>query len=71
MTVERWDVLRPREIEEELKRAHALIYAKLPRRTKDVLALPDGERAKLIRERKKLVAARAKAKKTREQRKTK
>ena len=53
VTLERWDVLRPREIEEELKRAHALIYEKLPPRTKAVLAMPDKERAKLIRERKK------------------
>ncbi len=58
VAVERWDVLRPREIEDELKRAHALIYEKLPKRTKAVLALPEKERAKVIRERKKLVAER-------------
>jgi predicted DNA-binding protein (MmcQ/YjbR family) len=58
IAVERWDVLRPREIEDELRRAHALIYEKLPNRTKAVLALPEKERAKLIRERKKLVAER-------------
>jgi hypothetical protein len=56
--VERWDVLRPREIEDELRRAHALIFEKLPMRTKAVLALPEKERAKAIRERRKLVAAR-------------
>ena len=33
VAVERWDVLRPREIEDELRRAHALIYEKLPKRT--------------------------------------
>jgi hypothetical protein len=54
--------LRPREIEEELTRAHALIYEKLPKRTKAVLALPEKERAKLIRERKKLLEAKAGAK---------
>jgi hypothetical protein len=58
--VDRWDTLRAREIEEELGRAHALIYAKLPKRTKAVLALPEKERGKVIRERKKLLAARAK-----------
>jgi hypothetical protein len=63
VTVERWDVLREREIEEELGRAHALIYEKLPNRTRTVLAMPEKERTKIIRERKKLVAARAKAKK--------
>jgi predicted DNA-binding protein (MmcQ/YjbR family) len=61
VAMERWDVLRPRTIEEELLRAHALIFGKLPRRTKAVLALPQKERAKLIRERKKLLAEREKA----------
>ena len=56
MALERWDALRPREIEEELKRAHALIFEKLPARTKAVLAMPEKERAKLIRERKKALA---------------
>jgi predicted DNA-binding protein (MmcQ/YjbR family) len=63
VTLERWDVLRSREIEEELRRAHALIYEKLPKRTKTVLAMPDKERTKLIRDRKKVLAERAKAKK--------
>jgi len=61
VTVERWDVLRPRQIEDELRRAHALILEKLPKRTRAVLALPEKERAKLIRERKKLLAEREKA----------
>jgi predicted DNA-binding protein (MmcQ/YjbR family) len=62
VTVERWDVLRARQIEEELKRAHELIYEKLPPRTKKVLALPEAERKRVIRERKKVVAEREKAK---------
>jgi predicted DNA-binding protein (MmcQ/YjbR family) len=62
VTLERWDVLRPREIEAELRRAHALINAKLPKRTTTLLAMPDKERMKLIRERKKLLAERAKSK---------
>lgn len=62
VTLERWDVLRPREIEEELTRAHGLIYAKLPKRTKAVLELPEKEQAKVIRERKKVVAERGKTK---------
>ena len=60
VTLERWDALRPREIEDELKRAYALIHEKLPSRTKALLAMPEKERAKAIRERKKLPAARAK-----------
>jgi predicted DNA-binding protein (MmcQ/YjbR family) len=62
VTLERWDALRPREIEEELRLAHGLIYEKLPKRTKTVLAMPEKERAKLIRERQKVLADRAKAK---------
>jgi predicted DNA-binding protein (MmcQ/YjbR family) len=53
VTVDRWDVLRPREVEEELRLAHGLIYEKLPKRTKAVLAMPKKERAKVIRKRKK------------------
>jgi predicted DNA-binding protein (MmcQ/YjbR family) len=60
VTVERWSALRPREIEDELQRAHALIFEKLPPKTKAILALPERERAKAIRERKKVLAARAK-----------
>jgi len=60
VTVERWDVLRQRQWEEELRLAHGLIYEKLPRRTKTVLALPDKERYKIIRERKKVMTAKAK-----------
>lgn len=62
VTVERWDVLRPREIEDELRQAHTLVYEKLPKRTRTVLALPEKERAKVIRERKKVLAQKAKSK---------
>jgi predicted DNA-binding protein (MmcQ/YjbR family) len=60
VTVERWDVLRPRQIADELKLAYELIYAKLPPRTKKVLALPEKERLKAISERKKLLKAKQK-----------
>jgi predicted DNA-binding protein (MmcQ/YjbR family) len=63
VAMRRWDALRSKEVEDELRRAHALIYEKLPKRTKAVLALPEKERAKIIRERKKLLAEKAKAKK--------
>lgn len=59
VAVERWNVMRPREFEEELRRAHGLIYNKLPKRTKELLALPGKDREKALRERKKLLAARA------------
>jgi predicted DNA-binding protein (MmcQ/YjbR family) len=60
VTMERWDALRPRQIEDELRRAHGLIFAKLPQRTKALLALPQREQAKLIRTRKKLPPQRKK-----------
>ena len=63
VTVERWDALRAREVEDELRRAHSLIYEKLPKRTKAVLALPEKERAKVIRERKKALKEKAGSKK--------
>ena len=59
VTLERWDSLRPREVEEELRRAHALVIEKLPKRTRTILAMPESERKKLIRDRKKLVEERA------------
>jgi predicted DNA-binding protein (MmcQ/YjbR family) len=59
VTLERWDALRPREIEDELRKGHGLIFEKLPKRTKTVLALPENERKKLIRERKAGLKARA------------
>ena len=62
VTMERWDVLRAKQVEDELARAHALIFEKLPKRTRAILAMPEKERNKVIRERKKLLAARAKEK---------
>jgi predicted DNA-binding protein (MmcQ/YjbR family) len=53
VTLERWDALRPRQIEDELKLAHALIFARLPARTKALLAMPEKERARRLRARKK------------------
>jgi predicted DNA-binding protein (MmcQ/YjbR family) len=58
VTLERWDALLPREIEDELRRAHALIYEKLPKRTKAVLAIPEIDRTKAVRARKMLLAER-------------
>jgi len=55
VAVERWDVFRATEWQSELTGAHALIYAKLPKRTRDVLAMPDAK--KLIAARKKKLAA--------------
>jgi predicted DNA-binding protein (MmcQ/YjbR family) len=61
VTLERWDALRPREIEEELRRAHALIFEKLPKRVKTLLALPEKERKKAIGDRRRELKVRATA----------
>ena len=54
-----WGVLRSSELQELLKFGHGVVYARLPRRTRDVLALPPAAQRKLLQERKKLLAARA------------
>ncbi len=61
VTLERWDALRPRQVEDELKRAYDLIFAKLPARTKKSLDLPLKKRARTSRKSEKSQAARAKA----------
>ncbi len=53
----RWTALGDRELAALLADAHALTYAKLSRRTKDVLALPAAERRKLVREHRRVLAA--------------
>jgi len=58
VALEHWDVLRASELEELLRAAHALIFNKLPPRTRAVLAMEPKARAKLIKERKALLAER-------------
>jgi predicted DNA-binding protein (MmcQ/YjbR family) len=47
VTLERWDALRARQIEDELKRAHDLIFSRLPARTRALLAIPEKDRTRL------------------------
>ncbi|MHB1022469.1 MAG: MmcQ/YjbR family DNA-binding protein [Acidobacteriaceae bacterium] len=61
VALEHWNALRPAELLAHLNAAHELVYAKLPKRTKDVLALPPAEFRKLLTARKKLLAERAQA----------
>jgi predicted DNA-binding protein (MmcQ/YjbR family) len=58
VAAERWSALRDREWEEEFRGAHAITLAKLPKRVREVLAMPERERAKLISARRKLLAER-------------
>jgi predicted DNA-binding protein (MmcQ/YjbR family) len=62
VAVEHWGVLRDREWEAELAAAHAITLAKLPKGVREVLALPERARAKLIAERRKALAAQAEKK---------
>jgi predicted DNA-binding protein (MmcQ/YjbR family) len=57
VAAERWSALRNGEWEQQLAAAHALTQAKLPRRTRVVLALPEPERRRLIAARRKVPAA--------------
>jgi predicted DNA-binding protein (MmcQ/YjbR family) len=43
-----WSLLRPGEWERELRAAHALVFNKLPRRTRNVLEMPGRERQAAI-----------------------
>ena len=62
VAVERWNVFRTTEWEQELHAAHTLTFNKLPPRTRAVLAMPPTRQKRLIADRKKLLAARAAAK---------
>ena len=55
VAIERYDVFFSRELEQLLRGAHQITFAKLPKRTRDVLAMPAAERKKLIAARKKLL----------------
>lgn len=59
VAVERWDIFRTAEWQSELEAARALIFAKLPKRTRDVLAMPTRERRQLIAQRKSLLMKQA------------
>jgi predicted DNA-binding protein (MmcQ/YjbR family) len=53
VAIRHWGAFRSSELEELLKTAHSLIFARLPRKTRDVLALPASAQKKLLKERKK------------------
>ncbi|HEX4038474.1 MAG TPA: MmcQ/YjbR family DNA-binding protein [Acidobacteriaceae bacterium] len=61
VAVERWTTLPTYELKELLAAARALIYEKLPKRTKEVLGMPALRKNKLIAEKKKLAAKRGKS----------
>jgi predicted DNA-binding protein (MmcQ/YjbR family) len=56
IALEEFDVLRKPELENLLRSASTLVYNKLPKRTKDLLALPATQRKRLIADRRRLLA---------------
>ena len=58
VAIESWDTLPAAELEQLLRQARELVYAKLPARTKAVLAMAPAARRKLIAERKKMLGGR-------------
>ncbi len=60
VAAERWSVLRDAQWQQEWRAAHELTLGKLTRRTREVLAMPERERKKIVSERRKLLAAKAK-----------
>lgn len=63
IALEQFNVLRKSELEDLLRTAGTLIYDKLPKRTKNVLALPVTQRKRLIAGRRRLIAAKPAKKK--------
>lgn len=53
VAIEQWDVFPAAELKSLLRDARAIVEARLPKRTRDTLALPASERKKLIANRKK------------------
>ena len=62
VAVERWDVFRTPQWEQELRAAHTITFNKLPPKTRAVLAMPAARQKRLLADRKKLLAAKAAAK---------
>ncbi len=60
VAIERWNALRTSELEARLRAARDIVEAKLPKRTRDVLAMPAGQRRKLIAARRKQLAKQGK-----------
>jgi predicted DNA-binding protein (MmcQ/YjbR family) len=57
VAVERWNTLAAAELKDLLRAARGLIYEKLPAKTKAALAMPAGEKKKLIAAGKKKAAS--------------
>ena len=61
VAVERWDALRNAEWDDELRASHGLVLAKLPAKTRAMLALPARELKKAVAEGRKVLAEKSSA----------
>ena len=61
VAIERYDVFSSTDLQRLLRNAHQLTLAKLPKRTRDALAMPAPERKKLIAARRKLLQSKKKS----------
>lgn len=59
VAIKHWGVFRSSELEELLEFGRRIIYDKLPRKTRDLLAMPPDELRKFVKYRKKLLATKA------------
>jgi len=59
IAAERWDALRNAEWEESWQAARAITLGKLPKRTREVLAMPARAQAKLLADRRQVLAEKA------------
>lgn len=62
VAIERYGAFSSSELKQLLRHAHQLTFAKLTKRTRDILAMPVSERKKLITARRKLLQSRKKPK---------
>jgi predicted DNA-binding protein (MmcQ/YjbR family) len=60
VAVERWDVFTPAEWHRELRAAYDITFARLPKKVLAALALPATQQRRLIVERRRLLAVKAK-----------
>jgi predicted DNA-binding protein (MmcQ/YjbR family) len=57
VAIRHWGIFRRSELEELLVHGRGLVYNKLPKRTKDVLAMPAVAQRRVLADRRKLLAA--------------
>jgi len=61
VAADKWSALRNAEWEQELRAAHAITLAKLPKKVLEILAMPERERNKIVAEKTKVLVAKAAA----------